>query len=276
MVERHRDMSFHPTTRIARSAAALALVFGALLTVSLARPHDASACSLAGFTDPEQRVRAQVERSELIIIGTVVSEVRTGEHGARPATAEYTSTVRVEAMLKGPAVEQVELPRLGFLSASCGGGPRMAEGEHVLLFLQRSDPSWAADLGLSPIPDGVWGVALTGQGKYRLVDGEALFERSFSMQTAPEPAGPADQLIREVGRLVQAAGEPTGDSVRSALEKLASLMEEADASPPGESAPPAGERTSPATSSTAPPAIAFAALAAVVGVAALARSRIRR
>ncbi len=184
--------------------------------------------------------------------------------------------MRVEAVLKGPAVERIELPRLGFLSASCGGGPRMIEGERVLLFLQRSDWWWANDLDLSPIPDDVWGVALTGQGKYRLVDGEALFERSFARETEPEPAGSAEQLIREVGRLVQASGEPTGNSVRTALEKLASLMEEAEASPPSESDPPAGERTSRGAPSTAPPVIAFGALATVVGIAALARSRIRR
>ncbi len=65
-------MSFHSTRRIARSAAALALVLGALLTVSLARPHEAGACSLAGFANAEERVERQVERAELIIIGTVV------------------------------------------------------------------------------------------------------------------------------------------------------------------------------------------------------------
>ncbi len=268
-------MSSHATKRIARSAAALALVLGALLTVSLARPHEASACSLAGFADAEERVARQVEYSELIIIGTVVSEVWTGEHGGGIPTPEYTSTVRVEAVLKGPAVERIEIPRLGFLTASCGGGPRMVEGERVLLFLQRSNWWWANDLDLSPIPEDVWGVALTGQGKYRLVDGEALFERSFAMESPPEPAGPAEQLIREVGRLVQAAGEPSDDSLRSTLDTLATLMKATQA-PPSESAPPAEKRTSPGASSTAPSAIAFGALAAVAGAAALARSRIRR
>jgi hypothetical protein len=175
--------------------------------VALAHPRHADACSVAAFASAAERLEQQTAWSELIVVGTVAEEVLTGHVGANPAVPSYASTIDVGAALLGPTVDRVRLAPLGWLGADCEGGPRMRQGERVLLFLRATENGSG------------WEVALVGQGKYRLVDGEALFERSYSGEPAPEAeaAGPADVLIREVGRMVGAPPDEVERAVRFAL-----------------------------------------------------------
>lgn len=72
------------------------------------------------------------ERAETIIVGEVMNE-----RLSRPDLPAYESTIRTVAVLKGNAGDEVTLSQLGFLGSDCSGGPRLTDGERVLLFLRQ-------------------------------------------------------------------------------------------------------------------------------------------
>ncbi len=61
-------------------------------------------------------------------MGEVISERAS-------APGPYESTIAIGATLKGSSTPELTLNELGFLDADCSGGPRLAAGERVLLFL---------------------------------------------------------------------------------------------------------------------------------------------
>ncbi|MBI4498529.1 MAG: hypothetical protein HY689_11585 [Chloroflexi bacterium] len=179
-----------------RSVPALLTVV-ALLSAALVFPEPAAACSLAGFPNAQVRLQQQTDAADLIIVGTVIAE--------RPLTGTwekgYASTVRPVAVLKGETPDgPIELSPLGFLGPDCSGGPRLAAGERVLLFLQRGDPPW-----LPGARQEGWRVALAGQGKYRFHERQAQYQDYGPL----EPAGSAEGLVKEVAALAGSLPDQT-------------------------------------------------------------------
>lgn len=164
-----------------RLAVALALV-AAVLAPMVSRPELALACSLAPI-DPGDRVERFSEGSEAIVVGEVAEEREEPLPGSTP---QYESRVRVVAVLAGDPPAEVRLAGLGQLGADCSGGPRLVEGERVLLFLTQRD-------ALGRATDR-WRV--TGfQGKYGFDQGAAYMLTTFVDRV---PAGTAAGLLAEV------------------------------------------------------------------------------
>ena len=163
-------------SRASVSVLACALVAVALFAPATAKP--AAACTLAPIT-----LEHAAEVAEIVIVGEVIDE-----QVVAPRYPTYVSTVRVSAVLKGHPDNEVSLGQLGFLGAACDGGPRLAVGEQVLLFIGR----------------GILGHQVRGnlqvvgydQGKYLLADGEA--------KTANRPPIPAEDTLRRVADITGA------------------------------------------------------------------------
>ena len=153
---------------------------------------------------PKERVEAIAEDEwpELVLVGIVTQEIRVEpvrnsvgsvsgwvpSKDQSPGDGTFQSTVRPDAILAGgrPAGD-IEIPALRD-GADCIGGPRLREGEHVLLFLKsESGP---------PGSDDYWLLSPFG-GKVILKDGSAYLH---DLMTPDEPqlVGTADDLIRRV------------------------------------------------------------------------------
>ena len=105
------------------SVAALVLGLAAFAALAPATAKPAAACSMGPLT-----LERAAEVADLVIVGEVVSE-----QSVSPQL--YTSTIGVSATLKGDSEREFTLERIGQLYPDCSGGPRLAAGERVLLFL---------------------------------------------------------------------------------------------------------------------------------------------
>jgi len=166
----------------------LAAVMAAGVLVAI-EPRSVSACSLR-YIEPADRLARFSEWSEAIVVGEVVDEVRVPHPGTWP---RYESRIEVVATLAGEVPEEIVLRDLGQLGADCSGGPRLVEGERVLLFLVDRDA-----LGMAVDE---WRVADSGQAKYRLDAGQALYHSSYTGEDQPEQVGAAAELIEEIASM---------------------------------------------------------------------------
>ena len=157
---------------MARQVLVVALLLGlaafAVLAPATAKP--AAACSFALATLDEM-----AELAEIVIVGEVVTE-----HPVGPDV--YRSTISVSATLKGNPEREFTLDQLGLLLGDCSGGPRLAAGERVLLFLS----NWGGRVQVNAYE----------QGKYVLSEGEA--------KTLSNPAMSADDALRRVAAITNA------------------------------------------------------------------------
>ncbi len=131
----------------------LVLGFGLALLLSVFHPSPAFACSIAPEPDPAQRLDQRLAGApELVVIGTVTNEVPISSEivttttgaaivrtalttGSEQGNTEYQSRVHIEAVLKGDApANHLVMPALND-SWLCVGGPRLHEGDRVLLLL---------------------------------------------------------------------------------------------------------------------------------------------
>lgn len=169
---------------------AVAALFGALVLAGALAPQTAqhaAACSFARVTLDDAATHAK-----MAILGEVTDEEYLGEPGhGHP----YKSTVRVVATLKGDAPRELTLNPLGFLGSDCSGGPRLREGERVLLFLS----PWRGDLT-------IWGYT---QGKYVLASGMA--------ETASGLPIPVEEAIRRVATITGAPQDQLDAALAFAL-----------------------------------------------------------
>ncbi len=107
-------------------------IISAVLVLSLSQPAFA-ACVLSDYS-----VRAELDRSSAVIVGTVVSERATGE--TKNFLEGMTYTVRVDETLRGLVGKTVEL----FSENSSGRFP-MEKGKTYLLFIYQAIDRLAAD-----------------------------------------------------------------------------------------------------------------------------------
>ncbi|MCH7812148.1 MAG: hypothetical protein IH958_05915 [Chloroflexi bacterium] len=163
---------------------AVAALFGALVFAGSLAPQTArhaAACSLAPTA-----LEGLARGAQVVIVGEVINERLVRD---RPNSYNvYESTVRVEAVLKGTVEPLVTLSPLGSLGADCTGGPRLQEGERVLLM-------FGEFRGDSFVVGHEW-------GKYVLANGEA--QVAFQ-NIPPEPPIPVGEALRTVAAITGAS-----------------------------------------------------------------------
>lgn len=184
--------------------AALA-VLAATLVVGFGQPPQASACSLAPLD-----LENVADIAEIVIVGEV-----TAERIIEPTSPTYESTVRPAAVLKGAPPGEIVISPLGYLGADCSGGPRLAAGERVLLFVGRGMVGGQAQGELQ--------VVGYEAGKYALHDG-------LAMQPYTGSSMPADQAIRQVATI-------TGASEDQVVAAIAFAQGDPTAEPPAQAEP---------------------------------------
>jgi hypothetical protein len=177
-----------------RTLPVVGLIGAVAVAVALAAPPPgAVACSLA-LVPLEQTV----EGADAVIVGETFRERQAGSHGSLPV---YESTVRVAAVLQGTPPREITLSQLGFLGAACEGGPRLPEGERVLLVLGKGT--------LGHESEGDWQVRGYEGGKYVLVDGRA--------ENALFPPGDLEEVLRRVANVTGASPEQLDAAIAFAL-----------------------------------------------------------
>lgn len=162
--------------------ASLLAVLAVLLASGLAQPRPALACSLAGV-----QLDLAAELAEIVIVGEV-----TAERVIEPTYPTYESTIRPAAVLKGAPPGELVISPLGYLGPDCSGGPRLAVGERVLLFVGR----------------GIIGTQ--GDGDLQVVgyeDGKYALENGYAKIASHEQPIPAEQAIRQVAAITGAPEE---------------------------------------------------------------------
>jgi hypothetical protein len=175
---------------------ALLLPLGWTLTM----PPSAYACSIGSTGSYARYGLDMAVRTPHLLVGTVSSE----RSMPRPPNTSpmWESVVTVDAVLKGddPGAPLV-IPYIGFLGADCSGGPRLRQGERVLLAVFRGKPSYG---------DGAehWQIS-GGFGKVLIEDGGATLEWT----AGTEALGPADDVVREYGMRAGA----TNDQIDAAI-----------------------------------------------------------
>lgn len=145
-----------------RVVALLLLVGPGLVFAAILRPAHAYACSYTLPKTQESFIVGAAE-SQLIVVGLVTAERETTvaldglEYGSRPDRTMYASTVEIVALLQGTfSAPTVDVLPLGTLAATCDGGPRLAPGDRVLLFLNRFVPDPERGFPWSPGPLGTY------------------------------------------------------------------------------------------------------------------------
>ncbi len=160
------------------SVAALVLGLAAFGVLAPATAKPAAACRIGPMT-----LEQGAEFADLVIVGEVISERSV-------ASGVYESTIDIAATLKGRSEPGLTLNELGFLGADCsGGGPRLAEGERVLLFI-----------GRSPLTTGAVQRQVVGYeyGRYVLSDTEAITARG-------DTAIPVEDFLHRIAAVTGAA-----------------------------------------------------------------------
>ena len=145
-----------------------ALAAAGALALTPAKP--AAACS---FVPERPTIEEMADGAEMVIVGEVVDEHPMELAGAQESLATYEpseSTVAVVAALKRHPRSEITLSFLGFLAPDCAGGPPLAAGERVLLFLSEHRGEFRKLRGEL----GVYGHT---DGKYVLTEGEASRSR---------------------------------------------------------------------------------------------------
>ena len=197
------------TTGMKTSAAALFLL---LLAPFLAPMTPAYACSIGDFGTPErqrEKLLKSLDNADLVLVGTVTDERSIGTLGRNDA---YESTVTADAVLAGDAAgATVVVGRIAFDSASCTGGPRLREGERVLLALDRGfieSDGGAANRDIWRLHHFL--------GKVRLDDGEAVSQYATDGVSLGEPEG----LIRDYGAALGSSDAQIDAAVAAAVNAV--------------------------------------------------------
>lgn len=127
-----------------------------------------------------------MKNAPILIIGIVTSEKQI----PRPpnTTAMWESVIVAEAILKGEVPDEpLRIPYIGFLGADCSGGPRLQEGERVMVPLYWGGVSYAPG-------EEAW--QLHGIfSKVLFEDGQATLE----WWSGSAPLGTRDDVIRLYG-----------------------------------------------------------------------------
>lgn len=156
----------------------------ALVMAAVSPARQVLACSLAP-ANLEQSAR----HAEYVVVGEVTAERENNTGSPLPTLPEYArsykSTVQVAAALKGDPPRLLTIDDLGQLGADCSGGPRLKEGERLLLFVShyRSPVTGETDALYVPGYEG---------GKYALSDG-------YARSTYAAPGSfPVEEALRAV------------------------------------------------------------------------------
>ena len=176
------------TSRVAVLTAALILA----LVFTVPAKEAFATCSIGGGPSDYHRYSQQaVDTAPFVFIGTVVGE--RSLQGGPNTTSIWESVVVPKAMLKGDLTEErVVIPYTGFLGADCSGGPRLREGEQVLIAIYRGVPSYGTG-------EEAWQMNGTFS-KVLLRDDVATLDWVSGSQSL----GPVETVIREYGALVGA------------------------------------------------------------------------
>ena len=185
--------------------AALVASIAVTLALTGVAPRNAYACSLAP-PDKNDPLKYVLEDASLVIVGRVVDERATGGVSGEKA---YESRVTPDAVLRGSAPNgDIVLPRLNTLGADCSGGPRLPEGERVLLFLYKTsmfDPQTGRN------QQDVWQIGLVG-GKVVIESGAAYVE-VFDQRIR---LGETEPAIRDIASRVGASQAQADAAVAAA------------------------------------------------------------
>ncbi len=165
----------------------LVAALGCALVVLASRSTDrAQACTFVLESDPLRAVAAAAGGSDVVVVGEVIREEPIEDDPVDFAVFDdraFTSTVRVDAALKGEPERLLTLGPLGYLEPDCSGGPRLRAGERVVLFLSSFRSSFR--------------VYAYEQGNY-LLAGNAAYNENL-------PPVPAEDFVR---RVAAATGAP--------------------------------------------------------------------
>lgn len=171
----------------------------------------AAVCTIRVEEDPRARLDSKLDESSLVLVGVVTAEAAEELSGS-----VFRSTVRAEAALTGEHdAPEVELPSLSDVWL-CGGGPRIKEGNRVLLLLNKG---WSSTR--NGVPTAVyWETGPVGGNVILRSDGTAMLD-DYVTQIGPEydgDLGDSDTLIHYVAARVGASDESTTAAL-AALER---------------------------------------------------------
>lgn len=204
-------------TRLAPSFIGLGVAFfAAALGAVSPSATTVHACSIGSFGTPERQRDAMLEAldgSDLVIVGVVLEETRVGvRSNFIDKNDVYESRVRADAVLAGDSIgEEVRVGQLGYHDSSCSGGPRLREGERVLLALDRGfvRTDGAAE------DENVWRLHHF-LGKVLIVDDEAISQyASLGIEV-----GSAETLIRSYGKVLGSDTEQMEMALVAAIEPV--------------------------------------------------------
>jgi hypothetical protein len=144
------------------------------------------ACSIGTLPDQRAAVLSSFDGSDLVLVGTVLTERPVGMIGNYQA---FESNVKPEAVLAGDApAGNLVVRQLGFVAADCTGGPRLEEGEKVLLALDRRLTGFSS----GGLPGYIW-VMHNFLGKVRIDGDQAVSQYA----EAGVPLGDPPSLLRD-------------------------------------------------------------------------------
>ena len=191
---------------------------------------------MAPVPNPHERLDSAIRHwSDLVLVGVVINETRVerplGSAGRRlphelvpspnqsktDRSGTFRSTIQIEAVLKGQYAGDVI--ELSFLSDNwlCVGGPRLEEGNMVLLLLKRT-ATWTNSEG----PQGfIWQTALLG-GQVLLTKGYAFMD-DYQARREPRYLGTADEVITHVATSLGSRPEDTEAALTSAASGIAEI-----------------------------------------------------
>jgi hypothetical protein len=240
----------------------LLVALGLGLVASFRLQSPVQACSIGSYQSPEAQKAALLDSlvgSDLIVVGTVLDERRVGRMQNNEV---FKSTIRPDAVLLGDATGgSLSVGQLEYENSFCSGGPRLLEGERVLLALDRAFIESAG----GAIEADVWRVHHF-LGKVRLDEGEAVSQYA----NVSRGIGTPGDLIRHVGEAVSASTDRVEEAVDAFRAYDSFQSDEPGRREPAEAEPSTGD------SDGIPSEIAWVAgilAVLMVMVVAVARSR---
>jgi hypothetical protein len=182
------------TTKVSVTLAFLMFVAAVWLAAS---PKSAHACSVGSFGSPERQIEKLLELiqgSDAVFVGTVLDEQRVGKLAENEV---YVSKVRPEAVISGDIEgDSIAVQALAFDDTFCNGGPRLREGEKVLLALD-----WQSTGGVLEGENGDTWTLHSILGKVRIDGAEAVSQYA----DLGLPIGSPEDVIRQVGGALHAS-----------------------------------------------------------------------
>lgn len=157
-------------------------------------------CTPASYTALDEILHDQLFVADAVVLAIIEAERPAPAGSALSARASAVEARLLHVFAGMLSADTLSIPVTGYVSdLNCAGAPRFADGEVVLLFLERAA--------------GAWRIALFGQGAFRLtVDGAILAQPGSEVANQP--------LSTTVANLLQLVATATDGRFSDALSAL--------------------------------------------------------